>query len=60
MLVTWVCGISVFFLSPVILQGLDMFGRKVGFLKFKADVVDNETGQKVVNQFSHIPCLVFP
>lgn len=32
-------------------QGVDMFGKRVGFLKFKADVVDKETGQKV----PHIP-----
>lgn len=24
-----------------------MFGKRVGFLKFKADVIDKETGQKV-------------
>ncbi|KAL6004715.1 hypothetical protein ACLOJK_005270 [Asimina triloba] len=28
-------------------QGLDMFGRRVGFLKFKADVIDKVSGKKV-------------
>lgn len=28
-------------------QGVDMFGNRVGFLKFKADVIDKETGSKV-------------
>nr|XP_029123304.1 nudix hydrolase 14, chloroplastic [Elaeis guineensis] len=28
-------------------MGLDMFGRGVGFLKFKADVVEKETGRKI-------------
>lgn len=30
-------------------QGVDMFGKRVGFLKFKADVIDKQTGQKVSN-----------
>ncbi|MQL72907.1 hypothetical protein Taro_005245 [Colocasia esculenta] len=34
-------------LKQVHIQGVDMFGRGVGFLKFKADVFDNETGKKV-------------
>ncbi|KAL2543621.1 Nudix hydrolase 14 [Forsythia ovata] len=34
-------------LSQVLIQGVDMFGKRVGFLKFKADVVDKETGLKV-------------
>ncbi|XP_077235120.1 nudix hydrolase homolog 14 [Tasmannia lanceolata] len=34
-------------LKQVLIQGVDMFGRRVGFLKFKADVLDKETGQKV-------------
>ncbi|KAI7731055.1 hypothetical protein M8C21_014422 [Ambrosia artemisiifolia] len=34
-------------LSHVLIQGVDMFGKRVGFLKFKADVIDKETGQKV-------------
>ncbi|GFP81840.1 nudix hydrolase 14 chloroplastic [Phtheirospermum japonicum] len=31
----------------VIIQGVDMFGNRVGFLKFKADIIDKETGNKV-------------
>ncbi|XP_012835522.1 PREDICTED: nudix hydrolase 14, chloroplastic [Erythranthe guttata] len=31
----------------VVIQGVDMFGNRVGFLKFKADVIDKETGSKV-------------
>ncbi|KAL8543847.1 hypothetical protein ACS0TY_004415 [Phlomoides rotata] len=31
----------------VIIQGVDMFGKRVGFLKFKADVIDKETGNKI-------------
>ncbi|KAL8244870.1 hypothetical protein R6Q59_011128 [Mikania micrantha] len=34
-------------LKQVLIQGVDMFGKRVGFLKFKADVIDKETGQKV-------------
>ncbi|KAI3522526.1 hypothetical protein L1887_00382 [Cichorium endivia] len=34
-------------LKQVLIQGIDMFGKRVGFLKFKADVIDKETGQKV-------------
>lgn len=34
-------------LKQVLIQGVDMFGKRVGFLKFKADVVDKETGKKV-------------
>ncbi|KAG9445161.1 hypothetical protein H6P81_016501 [Aristolochia fimbriata] len=34
-------------LKRVLIQGVDMFGRRIGFLKFKADVVDKETGQKI-------------
>ncbi|KAL4592843.1 hypothetical protein LXL04_005849 [Taraxacum kok-saghyz] len=34
-------------LKQVLIQGIDMFGRRVGFLKFKADVIDKETGKKV-------------
>ncbi|KAK9079695.1 hypothetical protein SSX86_001368 [Deinandra increscens subsp. villosa] len=34
-------------LTQVLIQGVDMFGKRVGFLKFKADVIDKETGQKV-------------
>lgn len=28
-------------------QGVDMFGRRVGFLKFKAEVFEKDTGMKV-------------
>uniref|UniRef100_A0A5B7B0C8 Nudix hydrolase domain-containing protein n=1 Tax=Davidia involucrata TaxID=16924 RepID=A0A5B7B0C8_DAVIN len=34
-------------LRQVLIQGVDMFGKRVGFLKFKADVIDKETGKKV-------------
>ncbi|XP_043700532.1 nudix hydrolase 14, chloroplastic isoform X2 [Telopea speciosissima] len=34
-------------LKRVLIQGVDMFGKRVGFLKFKADVIDMETGKKV-------------
>lgn len=34
-------------LTKVLIQGVDMFGKRVGFLKFKADVFDEETGTKV-------------
>ncbi|PHU28305.1 Nudix hydrolase 14, chloroplastic [Capsicum chinense] len=31
----------------LIQQDVDMFGKRLGFLKFKADIIDKETGQKV-------------
>ncbi|XP_027182625.1 nudix hydrolase 14, chloroplastic [Coffea eugenioides] len=34
-------------LKQVLIQGVDMFGKRVGFLKFKADIFDKETGNKV-------------
>lgn len=34
-------------LKQVLIQGVDMFGKRIGFLKFKADVIDKETGKKV-------------
>ncbi|KAK9668239.1 hypothetical protein RND81_13G043800 [Saponaria officinalis] len=34
-------------LNKVIIQGVDYFGKRVGFLKFKADIVDKEIGEKV-------------
>ncbi|PIA49813.1 hypothetical protein AQUCO_01300509v1 [Aquilegia coerulea] len=34
-------------LKRVLIQGVDMFGSRVGFLKFKADLLDNETQKKV-------------
>ncbi|GAA0158831.1 pyrophosphatase [Lithospermum erythrorhizon] len=33
--------------KQVLIQGVDMFGKRLGFLKFKADVVDKKTGKKV-------------
>lgn len=30
-----------------------MFGKRVGFLKFKADIIDKETGQKVCEESSY-------
>ena len=30
-------------------QGVDMFGERIGFIKFKADIFDKETGKKVFN-----------
>jgi len=35
-------------LKQVLIQGVDMFGKRIGFLKFKADIFDKETGQKVL------------
>lgn len=35
------------FLEKVLIQGVDYFGKRVGFVKFKADVVDKETGKKL-------------
>ncbi|KAM1143291.1 hypothetical protein ACFX19_032741 [Malus domestica] len=35
------------FLKRVLIQGVDMFGKRIGFLKFVADVIDKETGEKV-------------
>lgn len=34
-------------LKKVLIQSVDMFGERVGFLKFKAEVVDKETGSKL-------------
>ncbi|CAN6172287.1 unnamed protein product [Urochloa humidicola] len=34
-------------LTRILIQGVDMFGKRVGFLKFKADIVDEETKMKV-------------
>ncbi|KAJ7944835.1 Nudix hydrolase 14 chloroplastic [Quillaja saponaria] len=34
-------------LRRVLIQGVDMFGERIGFLKFKADIFDKETGKKV-------------
>ncbi|MFQ6662462.1 hypothetical protein Gotur_030302 [Gossypium turneri] len=34
-------------LTQVLIQGVDMFGKRIGFLKFKADIIDKRTGKKV-------------
>ncbi|KAF5940181.1 hypothetical protein HYC85_021348 [Camellia sinensis] len=34
-------------LKQVLIQGVDMFGKRVGFVKFNADLVDKATGKKV-------------
>ncbi|KAL5186498.1 Nudix hydrolase 14, chloroplastic [Glycine soja] len=34
-------------LRQVLIQGVDMFGKRIGFLKFKADIFDKETGKMV-------------
>ncbi|XP_027336255.1 nudix hydrolase 14, chloroplastic [Abrus precatorius] len=34
-------------LRQVLIQGVDMFGKRIGFLKFKADIFDKQTGKKV-------------
>ncbi|XP_044956641.1 nudix hydrolase 14, chloroplastic [Hordeum vulgare subsp. vulgare] len=34
-------------LRQILIQGVDMFGQRVGFLKFKADIVDEETRAKI-------------
>ncbi|PNT45097.1 hypothetical protein POPTR_003G118300v4 [Populus trichocarpa] len=36
-----------FLLKQVLVQGVDMFGQRIGFLKFKADIFEKETGQKI-------------
>ncbi|PON64079.1 Dihydroneopterin triphosphate diphosphatase [Trema orientale] len=35
------------YLDRVLIQGVDMFGKRIGFLKFKADIFDKATGEKV-------------
>ncbi|GLU05714.1 hypothetical protein SLE2022_227970 [Rubroshorea leprosula] len=34
-------------LTQVLIQGVDMFGKRIGFLKFKADIIHKMTGKKV-------------
>lgn len=34
-------------LRQVLIQGVDMFGKRIGFLKFIAEIIDKETGNKV-------------
>lgn len=44
------CGILAngsMLLERVLIQDVDMFSKRIGFLKFKADVREKETGQKV-------------
>lgn len=41
-----------------------MFGERIGFLKFKADILDKESGHKVsyhllVSVFNHCSTLVY-
>ncbi|KAJ6326851.1 hypothetical protein OIU78_013859 [Salix suchowensis] len=36
-----------FLLKQVLVQGVDMFGQRMGFLKFKADIINKETGVKI-------------
>ncbi|KAM5548827.1 nudix hydrolase 14, chloroplastic [Rosa sericea] len=43
-------------LTRVLIQGVDMFGKHVGFLKFQADVFDKQTGKKVNSSMS-ISCV---
>ncbi|PON57456.1 Dihydroneopterin triphosphate diphosphatase [Parasponia andersonii] len=35
------------YLERVLIQGVDIFGKRIGFLKFKADIFDKATGEKV-------------
>ncbi|VAH14595.1 unnamed protein product [Triticum turgidum subsp. durum] len=37
-------------LRQILIQGVDMFRQRVGFLKFKADIVDEETQAKGLDQ----------
>lgn len=34
-------------LKRVLVQGVDMFGKRIGFVKFRADVIHDETGNQV-------------
>ncbi|KMT12210.1 hypothetical protein BVRB_5g101570 [Beta vulgaris subsp. vulgaris] len=38
---------GVMSLNKVLIQGVDYFGNRIGFLKFRADIIDNEMGKKV-------------
>lgn len=38
---------GVMSLNKVLIQGVDYFGKSIGFLKFKAEIIDKETGKKV-------------
>lgn len=35
-----------------------MFGKRIGFLKFVADVFDKETGKKVSDDNPHVMCFL--
>lgn len=54
-------GLHLIFAVLRSVQGVDMFGKRVGFLKFKADIVDEETKTKVINltYSSLVPVFVF-
>ncbi|KAJ4831664.1 Nudix hydrolase 14, chloroplastic [Turnera subulata] len=44
---TGILATGSFLLTQVLVQGVDMFGQRIGFLKFKAEILDKETGKKV-------------
>ncbi|OAY59916.1 nudix hydrolase 14, chloroplastic [Manihot esculenta] len=44
---TGILGSGGFSLKRVLVQGVDMFGQRIGFLKFKADIFCQQTGSKV-------------
>ncbi|KAJ8766149.1 hypothetical protein K2173_021666 [Erythroxylum novogranatense] len=44
---TGVLANGAFLLKRVLIQGVDMFGQRLGFLKFKANIIDKETEEKV-------------
>ncbi|RYR29502.1 hypothetical protein Ahy_B01g053907 isoform C [Arachis hypogaea] len=51
-------------LRQVLIQGVDMFGKRIGFLKFKADIYDKQTGKKVLDDlhnrfYKPVPGIVF-
>ncbi|KAF2298938.1 hypothetical protein GH714_029235 [Hevea brasiliensis] len=44
---TGILASGAFLLKRVLVQGVDMFGQRIGFLKFKADIFCQQTGNKV-------------
>ncbi|KDP25561.1 hypothetical protein JCGZ_20717 [Jatropha curcas] len=44
---TGILATGAYSLERVLIQGVDMFGQRIGFVKFKADIYDKETGKKV-------------
>ncbi|KAK6935281.1 hypothetical protein RJ641_035436, partial [Dillenia turbinata] len=44
---TGILANGAIYLRGVLIQGVDMFGGRIGFLSFKADVIDLDTGKKV-------------